>query len=400
MAQVYCALLLFASIVATYADTTPQQLHLSLTQKKDEMVVMWMSDGQTSTSSVIFWEDGSSTNYTATGSADRYVFPPDYESPYIHTVKLTGLKTDTKYNYVCGDATGGWSDIAYFNTRSSSPPSPQKPLVFASIGDHGTSPDSHNVLNALLRAEDEEDIPFELLVHAGDISYANGVQKYWDLWGNIVAPFANHIPWMTSVGNHEALDAFVAYLWRFTMPNTDNELYHSFNYGPAHFIAVSSEMGEYWHFLHQYTWLQNDLASVNRTETPWIIAFWHTPWYCSNKHHYEDGKAMRESYEDLFNKHNVDLVLNGHVHAYERTVPMYKGVPTPGGTTYITNGIGGTEEGLATDWYPAPKWSAFRESTNWGFGVAYIHNATHLYWEMRAASDGTVKDNVWLVRQR
>ena len=29
-------------------------------------------------------------------------------------------------------------------------------------------------------------------------------------------------------------------------------------------------------------------------------------------------------WEDVFYTYGVDLVLNGHVHAYERTHPMYK----------------------------------------------------------------------------
>ena len=29
----------------------------------------------------------------------------------------------------------------------------------------------------------------------------------------------------------------------------------------------------------QYLWLQNDLAQVNRTETPWIIVLSHRPMY-------------------------------------------------------------------------------------------------------------------------
>ena len=56
-----------------------------------------------------------------------------------------------------------------------------KPLVIASIGDHGTSSDSIQVVNALLTAE-QKGYDFDLLVHAGDISYANDEQSYWDIW--------------------------------------------------------------------------------------------------------------------------------------------------------------------------------------------------------------------------
>jgi predicted MPP superfamily phosphohydrolase len=95
---------------------------------------------------------------------------------------------------------------------------------------------------------------------------------------------------------------------------------------------------------------------------------------------------MRKSFEDLFNKHQVDLVVNGHVHgmsfssfsgfffllsidlplsflsaAYERTKPVFNEKVVENGTVYVTNGIGGTGEGLAKNWYdPEPEWSVTR----------------------------------------
>ena len=44
-------------------------------------------------------------------------------------------------------------------------------------------------------------------------------------------------------------------------------------------------------------------------------------------------------------RYGVDLVLNGHVHAYERTHPMYKYKPDTCGPIYITIGDGGNVEG-------------------------------------------------------
>jgi hypothetical protein len=56
-------------------------------------------------------------------------------------------------------------------------------------------------------------------------------------------------------------------------------MYYSFDYGNAHMIALESEAQD---FSAQYDWLKQDLAQVNRTVTPWIIGFWHRPWYSSN----------------------------------------------------------------------------------------------------------------------
>ena len=56
-------------------------------------------------------------------------------------------------------------------------------------------------------------------------------------------------------------------------------MYYSFDYGNVHMIALESEAQN---FSAQYDWLEQDLAQVNRTVTPWIIGFWHRPWYSSN----------------------------------------------------------------------------------------------------------------------
>ena len=50
----------------------------------------------------------------------------------------------------------------------------------------------------------------------------------------------------------------------------------------------------------QMQWLQADLAKVDREQTPWLIAMWHTPWYTSNHHHpMTEGAQMRASMEHI-----------------------------------------------------------------------------------------------------
>jgi len=43
----------------------------------------------------------------------------------------------------------------------------------------------------------------------------------------------------------------------------------------------------------------------------------------------------------LYEKHNVDLAMNGHIHYYERTFPIKDGKVDPKGVTYLTSGGGG-----------------------------------------------------------
>jgi hypothetical protein len=56
-------------------------------------------------------------------------------------------------------------------------------------------------------------------------------------------------------------------------------MYYSFNYGNVHVIALDSEASS---FSAQVEWVKKDLRRVDRAATPWIIGFWHRPWYCSS----------------------------------------------------------------------------------------------------------------------
>jgi hypothetical protein len=47
----------------------------------------------------------------------------------------------------------------------------------------------------------------------------------------------------------------------------------------------------------------------------------------------------------VFARYGVDLVFNGHVHAYERTHPMYRYKVDNCGPMYVTIGDGGNIEG-------------------------------------------------------
>ena len=59
----------------------------------------------------------------------------------------------------------------------------------------------------------------------------------------------------------------------------------------------------------QYQWLLKDLASVDRTKTPWVIAMSHRPMYSSGVSSYQ--KYMRNTFESLFINNGVDLYLSG-----------------------------------------------------------------------------------------
>jgi hypothetical protein len=153
----------------------------------------------------------------------------------------------------------------------------------------------------------------------------------------------------------------------------------------------------------QYEWLKADLATVDCTTTPWLIVMVHFPFYSTNSAKVEIKKnklknkeqivtSMLGSIEGLLYDHGVDIVYNGHVHAYERTHPVYKNKASPCGPVYLTLGDGGNLKGVhyflnleGLDDYDG--WSAFREAS-FGAGSLYIVNRTHSYYQWdRGACD-------------
>jgi hypothetical protein len=143
----------------------------------------------------------------------------------------------------------------------------------------------------------------------------------------------------------------------------------------------------------QYKWLLDDLSSVDREVTPWLVVVMHCPWYNSNMAHYEEWQTvtMRDAMENLFYEHHVNVVIAGHVHAYERTHPVYRNAPTQDGPMYLVVGAGGNDEGHYPDYIqPAPSWSAFRDGFQFGHGELRFLSRDKLRWTWHRNIDSEV----------
>ena len=151
----------------------------------------------------------------------------------------------------------------------------------------------------------------------------------------------------------------------------------------------------------QLAWLKADLAKVDRSRTPWLVGVLHAPWYNSNMAHQKEHEEaeLRDAMEELLYDAQMDLMFAGHVHAYERSVPVYQGKPDKCAPTYINIGDGGNREGLAKGYLKQPAWSAYREAS-FGHGILSVLNATHASWTWHRDQDGerVVSDSVAVVR--
>lgn len=68
--------------------------------------------------------------------------------------------------------------------------------------------------------------------------------------------------------------------------NSGSSRWYSFEMGPVHFSAIDTDaygFDEVAYILEdQFSWLSEDLAAVNRTNTPWVVLMGHRPLYCSS----------------------------------------------------------------------------------------------------------------------
>lgn len=291
-----------------------------------------------------------------------------YSSPVIHAVTLTGLEAGP-YEYELADG------VHVFRM-----PSPTYPLTLGLTADLGQTVVSNRSFAQLALLKPD------VVLISGDLSYADGWPWRWDSFGALAASLLSKVPVLVTGGNHEigASEAWLHFFERWPTPYAESgstsPLYWSCNVGPAHVIALNS----YDNFVNrgdrlQRTWLETDLARVDRTATPWVIIMMHAPFYNSNRAHALEAELMRLSYEPLFLEHGVDVVLSGHVHSYERSSAqgVYDAASNVCGPVYLNLGDGGNRENTEAAWVlPHPEWSAFRESS-FGVGALELINATH-----------------------
>ena len=310
-----------------------------------------------------------------------------YSSPFLHTVLLDNLSPGTRYYYRLPLIKGSTSSDEIIRTFQI--PKTTYPTHLGLMGDVGQTEVSNQSLQEFWQSD-----PDAILL-AGDLSYADGWPFLWDSFAALAERVFSKIPVVTTGGNHEISNSenWLHYLFRWPTPHVASKstsaLYFSVDIGTAHIVSLNS----YDNFVNggdrnQREWLLQDLKQVDRSKTPWIIVMLHAPFYNSNYGHALEAELMRQSYEPIFYAHAVDFVIAGHVHAYERSIPVYNYEPDVCGTVHLGLGDAGNRENTYLNWTkPQPSYSAFRESS---FGVAnlVLHSNTKATYEWKRDACG------------
>uniref|UniRef100_A0A7C9EPQ2 Purple acid phosphatase n=2 Tax=Opuntia streptacantha TaxID=393608 RepID=A0A7C9EPQ2_OPUST len=374
----------------SHHSSAPQQVHVSLAGE-NHMRVSWITDDSSAPSIVEYGTSPGQYTSRAQGESTSYSYI-FYSSGKIHHTVIGPLDPGTVYFYRCG------GEGPEFHLRT---PPAQLPVTFAVAGDLGQTGWTKSTLDHI------DQCKYDIHLLPGDLSYADYIQRKWDTFGELVQPLASARAWMVTEGNHEResipflKDGFQSYNARWKMPfeesGSNSNLYYSFEVAGVHVLMLGSYT-DYEEYSDQYSWLKADLAKVDREKTPWLLALFHVPWYNSNTAHQGEGDGMMAAMEPLLHAAGVDIVLTGHVHAYERSTRVYNGKSDLCGAVHITIGDGGNNEGLARRYKnPQPEWSVFREAS-FGHGELRIVNSTHAYWSWhRNDDDEPVRsDDLWI----
>jgi uncharacterized protein (TIGR03437 family) len=261
---------------------------------------------------------------------------------YQFRAELPGLRPATEYSYRILVDGAVLEEGPHLRFRTPGP----GPFKFVAIGDSGQGTAEQFGLVPLIAEEQPA-----LVIHSGDVVYpVGGWTEYQDFYFTPYEDLLRRIPFFLSLGNHDVMTASgEAYLALHAhpvegVPAQDRGRYYSFDWGDVHFVALDSNAplipGEE-AMQRMLAWLDQDLA---RSRQYWRIAFFHHPPFASGFNELDPLSAeVRARIVPLLEAHEVDLVINGHEHSYQRTLPMREGeICEPGaGPAYVTTGGGG-----------------------------------------------------------
>ncbi len=385
----------------------------------------------------------------------------------IHTANISGIVdlqlSSQRIYYVFGDAATGdfSSEFVFFVPPLPGTQPPTRPTTVVLMADLGvgstdTSYDTNIWLEACppainttmsvgsLVAKGLVDAVF----HSGDISYADGYLASWDFFLDMITPMAGSAVYLTTVGNHESDYPDTASIYSSTAsggecgvcatellpmpaPATTNEPWWSYDVGIVHFVGMSTEHN-YTTNSRQYLWLENDLKSVNRTLTPWVIFSGHRSMYVDSSYccpGYDDDdcavctsesdvgvmQMMQASIEPMLHKYKVNLAFAGHFHDVQRQSAVYQNQVVqaatyvtdeqgnrvayhdcPNATVWMVVGSAGNGPDFASENYT---WSERYWDRLFGYAVVSAVNATTLSWQFVDSGSDQVVDRMVLTQQ-
>ena len=285
----------------------------------------------------------------------------------VYETELAGLKPGAEFSYRVSR-----NGAVVFSGQARARKAAGQPYRFAVFGDcaDGSPTEAAVAYQTYLQKPD-------FLMITGDIVYTRGSvteyrQKFYPYYSAKPATAATGAPLLSTMlligapGNHDALhreldqtpDA-MAYFYYWSQPLNGPPGYDSvggseeqqkafrqnagthfpdmasfsFDYGNSHWTVLDSNPYLDWSQPALAKWVSDDIAAAKGAR--WHFVAFHHPGFQSSTKHFEE-QQMRVL-APVLEKAGVDVVFSGHVHNYQRSVPM-RFAPKPGS-------VGGAPDG-------------------------------------------------------
>jgi acid phosphatase type 7 len=318
----------------------------------DSLFLTWQRDP--TTTMTVQWVGPATTAETAVHyaplAAEQWRTAPTVIKPYpntdlkVYRCELSGLVPGTEYRFLLGK-----TPVAYrFRTM---PAKATDTIQFVSGGDAGV--DEHAIGTNIIAAKQE---PYFALI-GGDLAYDDGTKpqiflKFLQNYrAQMVDPKGRLIPMLSCIGNHEVQGGYKAK--RAQSPaylSVFDGLFSEKTFGVLdigdYLSLVLLDTGHIEPIAGEQTdWLLHALA--DRQDRPHLIVANHVPAYPSFRAPESGagktgtGEDQRKFWSPLFEKFNVDVVLEHHDHTFKRTHPLTGGHIDKNGVLYLGDGSWG-----------------------------------------------------------
>ncbi len=349
--------------LAQAATPTVAGLHLQFgADASSEVTVSWHTLKPVRNPRVVLGRPDGKLEKTVDAKPTSYTDGKSHQVVYAYHAKLDRLQADTAYMYGAMHD-GAAPDFGTFRTA----PRGRASFTFTSFGDQGTPtmakkfvPPAGVTLANVVFVNDNLGSPaagdttlgveqLRPLFHLfnGDLCYANlaedRVRTWWDFWSNNTRSARNR-PWMPSPGNHEnelgnGPIGYQAYQTYFSVPEATGQtdvtrgLWYAFTAGSVRVISIANDDVTYQDAGSSYVrgysngaqkaWLEQELAATRANRAiDWIVVCMHQVAISTADKFNGADLGIREEWVPLFDKYNVDLVVCGHEHHYERSHPI------------------------------------------------------------------------------
>jgi hypothetical protein len=260
-----------------------------------------------------------------------------------HSATLTGLTPGTTYLYRVGDGQT-WSEWYEFETAAAK----AEPFSFIVQGD--AQNDIKSYVSRTFRAAQEARPYAKAVLHAGDLIDTDDSESEWGDWFGAAGWANGSMNVIAAAGNHEYYPGpELAKHWgaqfeyprngpkttdRITALYSENVYYT--DYQGVRFIALNSNFpGDPEAFAAQTAWLESVLKN---NPNKWTVVTFHHPVFSVSSG--RNNAEIRNAWLPLFEKYDVDLVAQGHDHAYGRGNMASNETDLPAGASAATSNRG------------------------------------------------------------